>query len=100
MSRIRIPYPWEDIADPLESASTVDYSRIVAMPRQGEGGGSLPVGEILAERTRDTRAAMARDLLDATDGSPAARQWAEAKAATAAQNWDRGVRNGSIPRPT
>lgn len=47
---------------------------------------------------RDTRAAMERQILDHTDGTPAAREWASEKAANACRNWDRGVAEGSIQK--
>jgi len=45
---------------------------------------------------RDSRDQLARQIVESTDGSTAARSWAAEKAAKAAATWDRGVSSGTI----
>lgn len=95
-SRFRQPFPWED-APERPDPPPLDMARLVVIPGGGEAGGSsVQSGEY--DGVRDSRAQLARQIVDATDGSPAAREWAAQKAQTAALNWDRGVRSGTIKR--
>lgn len=103
MGRVRVPFPWEDLPNPLDGAGHLDVSQLVALPeapdvRPGFVSGH---GELDGIRpTRDSRDMMAQRILRHTDGSDAARAWVESKCGTAAKNWDRGVRAGRIKRHT
>lgn len=72
---------------PHESARAGDYTPPVIIP---DGFGDPNVNP------RDTREAMYRQILDHTDGTPAAREWAREKADNACRNWSRGVSEGTI----
>lgn len=96
---MRIPFPWEGQPDPLEGAGDVDHADLVVMPPQPDVRSQLGAGELTTSVSpRDTREQMYRQILDHTDGTPAARKWAREKADTACRNWDRGVRTGSITK--
>ncbi len=64
-------------------------------PRLGEG---VNAGEIAGPDTRRNRAALVDSIV--RHHGEQYRGWAEQKAANATQAWDRGVRDGSIRRPS
>lgn len=94
----RQPFAWERAAAASSGAPvSLDPRRFVALPRTTAPSASpTTAGEYPG--ARDTRNEMERQILDSTDGTPAAREWAATKAARAAATWDRGVRAGSIKR--
>lgn len=73
---------------PHEAAKAGDYTPPVIVPEVAFGGPSV--------NPRDTREQMYRQILDHTDGTPAAREWAREKADSACRNWSRGVSSGEI----
>ena len=97
--RRRQPFAWEGgAAVSLDTPLSLDARRFVALPRPTAPPSISPTTAGEYPGARDTRNEMERQILDHTDGTPAAREWAAEKAARAAAAWDRGVRDGSIKR--
>ncbi len=94
----RAPWPWEPPAPEYASGQPVKAAAADLLAAQPDTGASTVGGGELRNRVsvRETRAQLYRDALAATDGTPAAQEWAHQKADRAIRYWDRGVRAGTI----
>ena len=111
MTRTRIPWPWENKPLPPADAAVLlaNWREHAAThyPDQPDEPDTIPPllgvssgdGAELAG-VRDTAAAMERDILDMTDRTPAAREWARDKAHHARDFYHHAVHAGREPRPT
>lgn len=105
MTRTRIPWPWEGKLPPADARRLLDAWRAHAATAYPDSlpGSTQPIvpsagGELSG--ARDTTADMERRILDMTDHTPAAREWAASKARTARDWYDTAVRSGQMPHPT